>query len=175
MHFILGILGTAVTLFILYKRLQDAGVDIGWLNPFSWARRRAFRKQYQLHPAYTLESSMDVAALFMVAVAKVDGDMSSEQKNTILNLFSSKFSLSDKQASSLLNSSVHIYGTGQDVFDNPSKVLARTIDSFTPEQINSVIEMLQRVARAEGQASAQQQAIIARIIKALPTNNLSQW
>lgn len=175
MHFILGILGAAVTLFILYKRLEDAGVDIGWLNPFSWARRRAFRKQYQMHPAYTLESSMDVAALFMVAVAKIDGDMSAEQKNTVLDLFSAKFSLSDKQASSLLNSSVHIFGTGQDVFDNPSKVLARTIESFTPEQVNSVIEMLRQIARVEGQSSPQQQALIARIIKALPTNNLSQW
>jgi uncharacterized tellurite resistance protein B-like protein len=175
MHFILGILGTAVTLVILYKSLQDAGFDIGWLNPFSWARRRAFRKQYLMHPAYTLESSMDVAALFMVAVAKVDGDMSKEQKNTILNLFATKFSLAEKQASSLLNSSVHIYGTGQDVFDNPSKVLARTIDSFTPEQVNSVIEMLQEVARVEQTPTIQQQKLIARITKAFPTKNLSQW
>ncbi len=69
MHIILGILGALVTILILANRLQDNGIDVGWLNPFSWARRRKFRKEYQMHPAYTLESPLDVAALFMVAVA----------------------------------------------------------------------------------------------------------
>ena len=35
MHVILGILGVFVTILILMNRLQQGGIDIGWLNPFS--------------------------------------------------------------------------------------------------------------------------------------------
>lgn len=175
MHIILGLLGTIVTILILFKRLQDAGIDIGWLNPFSWARRRAFRKQYQMHPAYCLESTMDVAALLMLAVAKVDGDISKEQKSKLLDLFQSTFSLTDKQASSLLISSAHIYGNGQDVLANPSKVLARTMDAFSPEQVNSLFDLLEQVSIAEGNPSNQQQALIKQIKKIMPNHNVAQW
>ena len=80
MHIILGLLGVIVTILVLLNRLNQGGIDIGWLNPFSWARRRKFRKEYELHPAFTLESPLDVAALFMVAVAKINGDNSISNK-----------------------------------------------------------------------------------------------
>lgn len=63
MHIILGLLGTIVTILVLINRAQDARIDIGWLNPFTWHRRRAFRNQYQANPAFCLESPMDSAAL----------------------------------------------------------------------------------------------------------------
>jgi len=44
MHFILGLLGTIVTILILLNRLADAGIDLGGLNPFLWHRRRKWRK-----------------------------------------------------------------------------------------------------------------------------------
>lgn len=63
MHIILALLGTIVTTLVLVNRAQDAGIDIGWLNPFTWHRRRTFRKKYQANPAFCLESPMDSGAL----------------------------------------------------------------------------------------------------------------
>jgi uncharacterized tellurite resistance protein B-like protein len=173
MHIILGILGTVVTILVLLSRLKEGGIDIGWLNPFTWARRRKFRKEYQTHPAYTLESPMDVAALFLVAVAKSDGDMTKGQKEKILSLFSSELNLSDAKARELLGSSVHIFGRGDDVLGNPSRVLSRTMDSFSEEQVASVLSMLNEVATAEGEATQTQQKLIKKVALAMPNRNNS--
>ena len=54
MHIILGFLGAVVTILVLFKRLSDAGIDIGWLNPFAWRRRRAWRNKYQGNPIFSL-------------------------------------------------------------------------------------------------------------------------
>jgi len=35
MHIILGVLGAIVTILVLLNRLADAGIDVGWLNPFA--------------------------------------------------------------------------------------------------------------------------------------------
>lgn len=174
MHIILGILGALVTILILANRLQDNGIDVGWLNPFSWARRRKFRKEYQMHPAYTLESSLDVAALFMVAVAKADGDITRAQKDKIIELFNSELNLNDKEAQALYGSSVHIFGRGDDVLDNPSRVLARTIESFTDEQVRSVLSMLDAVANVDDRPSEAQTKLIKKITKAMPIKAIPQ-
>ncbi|MBF7073400.1 TerB family tellurite resistance protein [Glaciecola sp. MH2013] len=168
MHIILGVLGALVTILILANRLQENGIDVGWLNPFSWARRRKFRKEYQMHPAYTLESPLDVAALFMVAVAKADGDITRAQKDKIFELFQSELKLSEKQATDLFGSSVHIFGRGDDVLDNPSRVLARTAESFTDEQVHSVLSMLDIIASVDGSPSEAQIKLIKKITKAIP-------
>lgn len=169
MHIILGLLGVVVTILVLLNRLNQGGIDIGWLNPFSWARRRKFRKEYELHPAFTLESPLDVAALFMVAVAKINGDMSKEQRATILSLFQSELKLNEQKSVELLRSSVHIFGRGDDVLGNPSGVLIRTMDKFSQEQVDSVMFMLNKVATTEGDASLQQDDLIKRIKKAFPS------
>lgn len=85
MHIVLGVLGVVVTILVLLNRLQEGGIDIGWLNPFSWHRRRTFRNKYHTPAAYSLDSPMDVAALYMVAIAKADGDITREQKNCYLS------------------------------------------------------------------------------------------
>jgi uncharacterized tellurite resistance protein B-like protein len=170
MHFILGILGTAITILVLINRLRQTGIDFGWLNPFSWARRRRFRKEYEMHPAYKLESPMDVAALLMVAVAKSDDDMTKGQKDKILSLFVDEFMLNDAKSIELLGSSVHIFGRGDDVLDNPSRVLSRTMDRFTTTQVISVLSMLKQVANVEGEPSNSQQKLINKIALAMPNS-----
>lgn len=156
MHIILGVLSLVVTILVLLNRLQQGGIDIGWLNPFSWHRRRQFRKAYQQSAAYSLDNPMDVAALFVVAVAKSDGDMSREQKQCILDLFKSEFKRSQSQSEEQLRASAHILGRGDEVYDTPEKVLHRSKNSFTREQVKSALFMMQQVATVEGPPSAKQ-------------------
>lgn len=175
MHIILGVLGTLVTILVLLNRLHEGGIDIGWLNPFSWRRRRAFRKAYQLSAAYSLEDPMDAAALLMVAVAKVDGDISTEQKRHILRLFQSEFKLSPSRAQELLGASVHIYGRGDDVIASPEKVLHRSREAFTPEQVTSTLNLINDIANVEGQPSASQRTLVNAIEKCFPTQERGKW
>lgn len=173
MHLFLGIVGAIVTLLILMKRLQDNGIDIGWLNPFNWLRQYEFRKLYKLSPAYGLQAPMEVAALFMVAMAKVDGDMSKEQRSRILQLFQSEFKLSEPDAIDLLSSSVHVFGRGEEVWTKPQLVVARSLDAFTPEQVSSTIYMLKEISTAEGYPSLRQESLIDRFIDLFPQTTSS--
>lgn len=90
MHVVLGLLGSLITILYLLDRM---GVDLGGLNPFYWRRRRAWAVKYQGDPIYSVEDPIHVAALLIVGVAKLDGEISAEQKKIILSLFESRFSL----------------------------------------------------------------------------------
>lgn len=175
MHIVLGILGTLVTLLILVNRLQENGIDIGWLNPFSWHRRRKFRQAYHLPAAYSLDSPMDVAALFLLAVAKADGDITKKQKDTILDIFQTDFKLSASEANNLLSSSSHILGNGTEVKDSPKSVVAKSADSFSKAQVDSTLSLIQRVANIEEAPSEAQQMLVTAITAALPKKEQQSW
>lgn len=175
MHIILGILGVVVTILVLLNRLQDGGIDIGWLNPFSWHRRRKFRQQYQLSAAYTLDNPMDVAALFMLAIAKADGDITREQKESLLGLFESEFRLSPAEAKYLLGSSAHVLGNGAAVKSNPKAVVARCADKFTEEQVLSTRKLFNEVAHLDGAPSDEQASLLKSFVAVLPSTSNSQW
>lgn len=169
MHVLLGILGTIVTILILLNRLADAGIDLGGLNPFLWARRRKWRKVYEGDPKYKLTDPMEATALLAVAIAKSDGDISSEEKQFILNLFESEFKLSRSEATGLLSSSAHMIGRGDDILENVHKMIAPSKDNFTVEQARSAIDMFERVASINKGPEAIQQQIVDKIKKYMRT------
>ena len=110
----------------------------------------------------------------LMAVAKADGDITRAQKDKIIELFNSELNLNDKEAQALYGSSVHIFGRGDDVLDNPSRVLARTIESFTDEQVRSVLSMLDAVANVDDSPSEAQTKLIKKITKFCITGTYTQ-
>ena len=139
MHIILGLLGTIVTILILLNRLSDAGIDFGWLNPFTWRRRRAWRKKFEGNPVFALDTPLEVAALLATSLAKIDGEISKEEKATLLSLFQSEFGKTEKEASDLLMSSIYLFGDGEQAIAKPDKVMQRSLDKFSDEQAESVM------------------------------------
>lgn len=143
---ILAVLGVIVTILILLNRLANAGIDLGGLNPFLWQRRRNWKNKLEGNPIYQIESPMDAVALYMVAIVKADGDMTKEDKGNILRLFSDSFKLSEKESSSLLVSSSHLLGNGEEVQDNVAKVMEKSLSDFTDAQMKSSQQLLREVA-----------------------------
>lgn len=143
---VLAILGVIVTILILLNRLANAGIDLGGLNPFLWQRRKNWRAKLEGNPIYQIESPMDTVALYMVAIVKADGDISKEDKDHVLSLFSESFKLSEKEASDLLVSSSHLLGRGEEAQDNVVKVMERSLPLFTDAQIKSSQELLRKTA-----------------------------
>ncbi len=172
MHVMLAVLGTVVTILVLLVRLSDAGIELGWLNPYLWYRRWKWRQKVTGDPIYTLDSPMEVTALLMVAVAKCDGDMSVQQKRLILGLFEQDFHLSAREASALLNSSVFLLKDGEAVRANLGKVVAPSWNRFTREQAESAKKLIARVGSCEGKPSEIQgefiEAVWAVLSKSLP-------
>ena len=165
MHIIIGFLTSVLTILYLLDRL---GVDIGYLNPFTWMRRRAWAKKYEGDPVYAIEDPMEVAALLITGMARVDGDITAEQKSAIREAFSSTFSLGDKEANELLVSSTHLLGAPQIIHNQLEGVLKRTGSSFNRSQADSIMDIINRLYPEP--LSHGQQELRAVITELLPTD-----
>jgi len=157
MHIIIGFLTSLVTIFYLLDRL---GIDLGGFNPFHWRRRRAWLKRYGGDPIYAVEDPVEVAALFVVGVAKIDGDITAEEKQSIVSEFSSNFSLSEREASQLLGSSVHLLGQPLLIGTQLGNLLERFDEQFTPEQTESLVAMMTAVVSSNEHLSTEQTDLI---------------
>jgi hypothetical protein len=177
MHIVLGALGAIVTILILVNRLSDNGIDIGWLNPFTWKRRREWAKKYHSNPIYSIQSPMDVTGLLMVALAKSEGDMSSDQKNEIKSKFKEVFHLNDEQASALITSSVFMLKEEIAAVKNMAKLLAPNLEKFTEEQAKSAFELLNHISTFDGSANQFQKEVILLFKREMQTRfpSLEGW
>ena len=160
MHIIIGLLGSIVTILYLLNRLAGLGLDFSRLNPFHWRRRRAWAKKYDGDPIYTVEDPLQVAALLIVGAAKLDGDLSAEQKKAAMRQFESKFSMDIGDASDLLGSASHLIGAPQVIENQLSGVADRNKDSFSKEQSESMLQMMVEVASADGDLTDKQRNYI---------------
>ncbi|MFO1369187.1 MAG: TerB family tellurite resistance protein [Marinagarivorans sp.] len=173
MHIIIAFLTALVTLLYALERL---GVDLGWLNPWAWRRRRAWLKRSTANPVFSLDKPIDAAALIVTAAAKIDGDISIQEKEELKRIFVSAFNLPEKAATQLLGASVFLLGSGEDVFNSPDRVLRNTIDKFTDEQKNSVLDILQKVVAIGGSPSAMQTEFVSKVQAAMfPNNDKRNW
>ncbi len=157
MHIVIGLLGSLVTILYLLDRL---GVDIGGLNPFYWYRRRAFAKKYGSDPVYSIEDPVHVAALLVIGTAKLEGDLTAEQKRVAQEQFESEFSMDSREASALFGSAAHLLAAPQ-LIDTQLRKLAQVNEGrFSPVQAASLVQMMNAVAAADGDLTAQQQDFI---------------
>ena len=157
MHIVLGLLGSIVTILYLLDRL---GVDIGWLNPRSWRRRRAWAKKYEGDPIFSIEDPIHVAAILIVGVAKLEGELTAEQKTAVLAQFKETFSLDSRAASELLGSATHLLGARQIIGAQLDGVANRNRNTFKPGQAESMIEMIQQIATVGGAMSDAQREFV---------------
>ena len=160
MHVILGILGSIVTILYMLDRL---GIDLGGMNPFYWYRRRAFAKKYGADPIFSVEDPVHVASLLVIGAAKLDGDLTAEQKEKARTLFESEFSMSSKEAAQLFGSAAHLLAAPLLLEEQLGKFADRNTDRFSPEQAESLVRMMTAVASADGDLSAAQQDFINRM------------
>ena len=177
MHIILGLLGSIVTILILLKKLSDAGIDVGWLDPFKWQRRKKWKQRVSVTPLYLVKDPMEATANLMYAVAKCSGEISLEEKNFLLEKFKGDFFLSDKEASSLLNSCSFIVTDCSELQNNIQKFLSKSIAQYSASQIDSTIELLQHVANLGGGATETQSKLLNSITDALKPDkgNAPKW
>jgi len=150
MHIIIGFLGSLVTIFYLLDRL---GVDIGGLNPFYWYRRHAFAKKFGADPIFSIEDPLHIASLLIIGTAKLDGDLTAEQKSVAQQQFESNFSM-DLAAPQLLETQLQ-------------KLAGKNKDRFSQEQAQSMLEMMAKVAAAQGQPSEKQRGFIDSVASQL--------
>ena len=178
MHIILGILGTIVTILILFNRLKEAGIDIGWLNPFSWYRRFKWSQQANQNIVYSISEPMEAAAALMYTAAKCSGDITKEHKQELLNSFEQEFEISDQEAVELLSSTSFFVKDEDDVCNHLKKFLSPNIEKFSPHQLKETLMLVEKIISVEDQASEKQQKFLQNLGKIFLTREQQinkQW
>ena len=160
MHIIIGVLTALAGLVWALHSLQNSGVDLNSFNPFTWARRRKWEKTYGMKPLYNIQSSMDAAAVLIVAVLKQEGEISKEQKQFVLKLFEDEFDITASEASELLVSSSFMIKDELDIEQSVSKILEPSKKNFTGIQVASLLDMLGKVSLIEGNPNDAQRKLI---------------
>jgi hypothetical protein len=157
MHVVIALFGGIAIIFYV---LNHFGVDIGWLNPVWWRRRRQWAAKYQGDPVYSIEDPLHVAALLIIGVAKLEGDLTAEQKQAVRDQFSEKFSMGEKETSELLGSAAHLLAAPQLIGAQLRTLAERSQSKLSSEQAESMLAMMDVVAGSEGSSSSEQREYV---------------
>ena len=176
MHIILGYLGSIITVLILINRLSKSGIDIGWLDPFKWHRRRQWRKKYYADPLFSIDDPMKATAGLLYTMVKCSGDISLEEKKFLLSTFQNDFQLSENEATDLLSDcSFHIKDENM-VLERLEKYINPSLGLFTTSQKDSALELVEKVSKCAGSPNEKQIEFMCKITKIFSTEKLkSKW
>ncbi len=157
MHVVLGALTAIISILYILDRL---GIDVGWWSPFHWRRRRAFAKRFGADPIYSVEDPIHLASLFVIGVAKLEGDLTAEQKQVAQEQFESSFRMEPREASELFGSAAHLLAAPQLIETQLNNLAEKNSGRFSGDQADSLLQMMTAVASAGGAPSATQQAFL---------------
>ena len=160
MHIVIGALSAFAGLIWAVIALQRSGFNPDSINPFLWYRRAQWRSKYAVKPIYNLAEPMAVAALLILGIAKCEGEISREQKQAIHDLFESAFRLDRDAADDLLLASSHLLRDEIYLVDHLDRILARSRTTFSAEQVNSLLRMMQQVGTLESALNEEQRHLI---------------
>lgn len=163
MHILIGLITAAAGLFWALNRLQNSGVNLNSFNPFFWARRRKWQNQLGTKPIHQLENPIDCASVLMVAIAKMDGDITREQKSEIITMFRDELGLSSDAAAESYGASSYMLQEVVNIVGEVKNILAPTKDQFERHQKESLLKMLKKIATTEGPTSKEQNAYITEV------------
>lgn len=163
MHIIIAAISALAALVWALHSLQNSGVDLNSFNPFTWARRRKWQKQYGTKPIYNLSTATDAAAAIIVGTLKQEGEISREQKQTVIDLFASNFNLGNQEAMDLFASSAHLVHNEINFEQSIPHILKLSIKQFTPSMITTFLSLLEQVVELEGTPTKIQANIIERV------------
>ena len=165
MHIIIGAITALAGLIWALNSLQRSGFDLNSLNPFHWARRRKWQKLYCRKPLYELDKPLEAAGAIIVGLVNQEGIISQEQKKHVIELFESNFNLNSNEANELLLASSHLVKDELNLAGSVRNILEISRSKFTPEMIETFIEILKSAANFHGSATAIQQDIIDAVTK----------
>ena len=89
-------------------------------------------------------------------------EVSREEKRFLLQTFEKEFHVSAHEASSLLSQVSYLLRDATDISDELENILDRSRSSFTDEQIESTIRLMQKTASLSGPAGERKQTLIKK-------------
>jgi len=161
MHIVIAAITALAGLVWALNSLQRSGFDLNSLNPFLAIRRWRWSREFGTKPLFKLSRPMDAAAVLLVATARADGAISTDQKRALLRIFCETFQLSENDASELWLATTHLLRDELSVAANVDKILERSAGGFEPDQAAELLALMRRIAAMDGSINDEQQRLIA--------------
>lgn len=174
MHIIAFLTALAGLVWALHS-LQQSGLDLNALNPFLWHRRRQWLKKHGTHPLYGINEPMLVAAVLLLATVKVDGEVSRDEKQALLDIFQGEFHCDQRRAAELLQSCSWLLKDDWQIRGRVPQILEASLPRWDDAQRQSMSGLLDRVAAIEVAAAGEKQALIDEIRQALQVAPATTW
>ncbi len=166
MHIIIAAITAIATLLFALNKLQESGFDLNGLNPFYWARRRAWEKQ-QVNPLYAVETPRELGALLMLAVLQRGGDLTSDEKQQLLQLWEGELQFSTAAARDMYGVASHLLGTDPNHAERIEEIVKPALAQMSEAQRVSIIELVRRVAELDPTGRAPRAAMAAEVRRVL--------
>jgi len=108
MGILIEFLGLVVAVALALGALKRNGVDIGWLNPFTFLHRLRWKQKSTVPPLYALVHPIDVVGVLALAAVQTSGLVTSKQKESVLALLRQHLSMDEAEANKLWILSSHL-------------------------------------------------------------------
>ena len=115
---------------------------------------------------------MQVAAILVVGVARLGGDVDAGRKQAIVEVFAATFSLGESDANGLYVSVQHLLGAPQIVENQLNGVVDKHCGIFDAEQSASLLEMIRKTVESP---SERQRAFVDSIALRLQAPATGVW
>lgn len=160
MGIVLQLLGLVITFTMAMEGLRRLGIDVGWLNPLTFFRRRAWKKKVTTPPLYALQHPVDVVGVMALAVVQATGAVSAEQKAGVQRLLRDKLQLPEQEAADLWLASSHMLrNRALEVAEVPA-VLGPSVAKFTEYHQATLQAVMREASLIEPPLNPRQQALL---------------
>ncbi|MCR9260589.1 MAG: hypothetical protein NXH95_12745 [Pseudomonadaceae bacterium] len=145
MHIIIAVITAVAGLLWALNSLQRSGFDLNSLNPFYWARRRAW-EQKQINPLYAIETSRELAAVLLFAVMRQAGDPTKEQKEHLLSLYTNELKFTETDSAEMYSVASHLINTDPNYMHKVPDLIAPSLGTMSDDQKTAIPNLLKQVA-----------------------------
>ena len=136
MHIIIGFLVALGGVLFALNRLQQNGLDLNSFNPFTWFRRHKWKQKQGAKALHSIENPMEVAAVFIVGIVSLEGEITIEQRNYIFSVFVDEFGISNENAGELYASASYLLKDEIDLSGQVRHIIAPCRGEFDEEMVN---------------------------------------
>ncbi|MBS9777997.1 MAG: hypothetical protein KGV50_04455 [Gammaproteobacteria bacterium] len=176
MHIILGFLTLLGTLLWVYKNLNESGFKLSSINPFLWKRRHDWNKRRQMNPLFILDTPKDVAAALLYIVNRLDGELSFDEEEILVEDYQSILKMSPQEAQATMQQTKFMLDNYPIVISDIDAIFHQNVLSqFSSAQVKSLVEHLGVIAGRKSGISSTQEEWIKKIKQCFEKLNVQSF
>ncbi len=163
MGLLIELLGLLLAVAIALGALKRNGVDIGWLNPFTFFHRMRWKQKSSIPPLYALGHPIDVVGVMALAAVQTSGIVTSKQKEGVLALLCQHLSMDEADANKLWILSSHLLRhRALDVREVPA-VMQKSADKFSDYHQQTLMNVVKAAIAIEPPQNPAQTELLAAL------------